>query len=714
MQKNEFHHNAYYHLACSVWQKAIRIGAIFLCLQFFFKGSVFADNILSITYPQNDLSLNYINFIFGPLSAMGPNLKTNTFSFIVVKLLALSIAVASVMATYVVFTGTMRSSNEGVFLGQQWSSMGVVVKGVVGLGLLTPDFNGYALIQKLFMTAILSGVGLANTLWSTIITDYAQGNTLLSQSQYTANDQQVAQQLMQIAIMLNVLEQSGLISDYNLNASGGDLQLSTLSSSSFSSSSSLNILKLQGTTYTTIDTNMLTELKQLLAYYYTDPTIGLIAYNILNPANQQNGFNSPSGSLALFISGDDKTLSYWASQSYQMAHTALSIVNKNAESNMDGFLKQGWLSAGSIYWKLSVNGNSTSTYSDSLTIPNDYSTDLVPFLDLINMKGAALSAALLNTKGKMSSAMPNKAGKIRQDSQYEGAVGGIDFSFDALDQVYDKLKDGKDPLIEFIRECQGKLQTIIIFFMTSIITMAVVSFFALLRYKYPMVHLAFYLISSLLIMIVSFALMLVPSVVFGGYYLPLVPMIIYSVSGFSWLFKVIEAIVAAPIVAVALIQATDDDFGKAEAATTMLLSVVLKPALMVIAFAISIRISAIGIIVYSYAMSAFLSYSQFTFTSSSFLLDKLLAYLMLNQFTIYMVVAIVSRSFSIIYQLPDQVFSWIGERGDQADVRSILHETKNGAEQGIKMMSQLFNIGIGISKVANKAFKEFSEKGSGG
>jgi defect-in-organelle-trafficking protein DotA len=181
------------------------------------------------------------------------------------------------------------------------------------------------------------------------------------------------------------------------------------------------------------------------------------------------------------------------------------------------------------------------------------------------------------------------------------------------------------------------------------------------------------------------------------------------------LFKVIEAIVASPIVAVALIQATDDDFGKAEAATTMLLSVVLKPALMVIAFAISIRISAIGIIVYSYAMSAFLSYSQFTFTSSSFLLDKLLAYLMLNQFTIYMVVAIVSRSFSIIYQLPDQVFSWIGERGDQADVRSILHETKNGAEQGIKMMSELFNIGIGISKVTNKAFKQFSEaKGSGG
>jgi hypothetical protein len=707
----------------------IRVLIISIGINLFFYTRVIAatnDSFLNILqYPDTDLSLTYINFIFGPLSQQGSALITNTFSFLVVKLLALSGAVGSIMASWVVVTGTMRSGTEGVFLGQKWGSPYVLFRGAVGLGLLTPDAYGYALIQKIFMNAIIMGIALANYLWGIVIVNYEQGNTLLAQSTATPSDKSLTYYFIEQAVLLNYLDQTQNITGYNLTGVGTKaITLHVVSGKEATADPGpLDLYELTGDSYSAVNDNMLTAVSQILAYYYNDPLVKLMAGGLIVLGNNPVGTVQTTIDQSALMSTSGQTIStedinIWMNTNFQMTHTALSVINPATQNSISQYLQQGWLTAGSIYWKLSVGGK-TQTYADSLKIASSgsvpFSTDLSSWLNALNATvfSASPSPALvsnltalyqnLQTYGK------NPAqGQLHQDSKYEGAVAGIDFSFNSLQNVYESVQQGKDPLITFIQDCQHMLESIIIFLMASLLTMTVVSLFALFRYQLPFVHQIVFFCGSILMIILSFSLIFVPPAVFGGYYLPLVPMIIFSASGFAWLFKVVEAIVAAPIVAVALIQPTDDDFGKAESAIVMLFSVILKPALMIIGFTVALRLTIIGFVVYSYAFSAITTFNQFTFTASSFMIDKILAYILLDQMVVYMVVAIVSRSFSLIYALPDQVFSWIGERPDDSDVHAIVNETKSGAEQGIKMMSQLFEVGVAVGKVGMESFQMIS------
>jgi conjugal transfer/type IV secretion protein DotA/TraY len=183
------------------------------------------------------------------------------------------------------------------------------------------------------------------------------------------------------------------------------------------------------------------------------------------------------------------------------------------------------------------------------------------------------------------------------------------------------------------------------------------------------------------------------------------PLLIYSGAVLAWFLKVIEAIVAAPFVAVALIEPSQDDFGRAEASVLLALHVMLKPALILIGLLMGGRMVTIAISLFTLPLNAYMNYDGFTVTSSDFVIERLIIYILLNQVVIYMVVGLAGRAFSLIYKIPDQVFGWIGHRGHDSDVSSMVSEAKQGAEQGIQMMQQIFKIGSAVGKVSLDAMK---------
>lgn len=81
-----------------------------------------------------------------------------------------------------------------------------------------------------------------------------------------------------------------------------------------------------------------------------------------------------------------------------------------------------------------------------------------------------------------------------------------------------------------------------------------------------------------------------------AYYVPLIPYMIFTFGAIAWFMAVVEAMVAAPIVALGIIHPEGHDaFGKGEAAIMILMNVFLRPAMMIIGFIVGISLSYVGV-----------------------------------------------------------------------------------------------------------------------
>ncbi len=81
-----------------------------------------------------------------------------------------------------------------------------------------------------------------------------------------------------------------------------------------------------------------------------------------------------------------------------------------------------------------------------------------------------------------------------------------------------------------------------------------------------------------------------------AYYVPLIPYMIFLFGAIAWFMAVIEAMVAAPIVALGVIHPEGHDiFGKGEAAIMILMNVFLRPAMMIIGFITAISLCYVGV-----------------------------------------------------------------------------------------------------------------------
>ncbi len=81
-----------------------------------------------------------------------------------------------------------------------------------------------------------------------------------------------------------------------------------------------------------------------------------------------------------------------------------------------------------------------------------------------------------------------------------------------------------------------------------------------------------------------------------AYYIPILPYMIFTFGTLAWIMAVIEAMVAAPIVALGVTHPEGHDaFGKGEAAIMILMNIFLRPALMIIGYISGIALSYVGV-----------------------------------------------------------------------------------------------------------------------
>ncbi len=201
--------------------------------------------------------------------------------------------------------------------------------------------------------------------------------------------------------------------------------------------------------------------------------------------------------------------------------------------------------------------------------------------------------------------------------------------------------------------------------------------------------------SGILVLFGIFVPVLAAMWVFGallGVYCPLIPFMIFIMTAVGWFLTVIEAIMAAPIVALGFILPNGDDLGKIEHALSILANIFLRPMLMLLGFILASRVFKAIVTFINFGMG-----SVFETINVNSIFSSLVV---MGVYTFF-IIGVINTSFSLIYALPDKVLRWIGGSPEQTDTGA-LGEAKSGGQN----MAQL--AGRGLQDMGAKAGKKLS------
>jgi defect in organelle trafficking protein DotA len=144
-----------------------------------------------------------------------------------------------------------------------------------------------------------------------------------------------------------------------------------------------------------------------------------------------------------------------------------------------------------------------------------------------------------------------------------------------------------------------------------------------------------------------------------AYYVPFLPYIMFTMGAIGWLIAVIEAMVAAPIVALGVTHPEGEGLlGKGETALMIIMNVFLRPSMMIIGFITAIILSFVStwVINAGFSNAAEVIKNSAAYTSWA----QIYAFFFLIVLYTGMYITVVQKSFTLIALLPDKVLRWIG------------------------------------------------------
>ena len=155
------------------------------------------------------------------------------------------------------------------------------------------------------------------------------------------------------------------------------------------------------------------------------------------------------------------------------------------------------------------------------------------------------------------------------------------------------------------------------------------------------------------------------------YYVPFLPYMLFTFGSIGWFMVVIEAMVAAPIVALGILHPEGHDaVGQSSQGFMILLNIFLRPVLMVFGYIFGISLSYVGVWVINAGFMNVLTYMEGTgqgawnsatngnMTGINW--TQVFGYFFASLLYTGMYLAVVQNAFTLIAELPDKVLRWVG------------------------------------------------------
>lgn len=159
-----------------------------------------------------------------------------------------------------------------------------------------------------------------------------------------------------------------------------------------------------------------------------------------------------------------------------------------------------------------------------------------------------------------------------------------------------------------------------------------------------------------------------------GIYVPLVPYIIFTATAIGWMILVVEAIVGAPIIALAMVQPSGEELGQIKAALLILANIFLRPTLMIFGFIIagSVVRAAITLVNFGFTNALDVSVPKTT----------LFGIIPVLGIYAFLVMGIVNQGFGLIYELPNKVLRYIGASPESGGAEQLMKKAEEGFGKG--------------------------------
>ena len=217
-----------------------------------------------------------------------------------------------------------------------------------------------------------------------------------------------------------------------------------------------------------------------------------------------------------------------------------------------------------------------------------------------------------------------------------------------------------------------------------------------------------------------------------AYYVPVMPYMLFIFGVIGWLMAVIEAMVAAPIVALGMTHPEGDGaLGKADQAIMILMNVFLRPAMMIIGYLAGIALCYVSIWILNSGFQHVMQFIQGEadgsggwsstawkggegYTNWAGLYGFFFSVLIYT--TLYLTLA--QKAFDLIFTLPDHIMTWIGGPASQVGEKTAQwgEETKGKVTEGGKEtmtgMAQSAKKAKGAAEMAGRAALAVATEGA--
>lgn len=648
-------------------------------------------------------------------------------------------ALATIIVSYTGIISTLNTAQEGQVMGRKWSSLWIPMRSILGMIVIVPTpASGYSVIQTIVMWCIMHGIGAADTVWNSVLQDLSSGlSPATAITRQTNTDPRItriydgleligadtAESLLRSAVCMqtifgmhnrslaepiggfrtpehsNVKNLGGKIDMYEIlqdtqNGSlrigiPGDIQFSEVCGKYTISGATPNIYEYKSAALKIMFNNLLPLAKSIVAEEIIPRDINNRVVASEDLPVQPGGFRNEA------INTYRETLKYMVKP--QKVNAVQDIVREGMES--------GWLSAGSFYFVLNQT-HAVDFHEDILVPPVTTSIPSCDDAELCSTYGPERTTALNAPLGNFLQYGPEISfmavrlwdAKIYLDNDFTMISNKLLLKYrDApeakpLDTLQTNMlnllnemlsEQHADPLI-----AQGK-------FGASIMSMSERSWLDIQNQLQTTINRAeqgYSPINSDLMQQINdlshrgSLSMAVYSIVWVigatlAIYVPLIPYMMFTVGVVGWLLLVIEAIVAAPVLAISFILPAGDELGKVVQGLLLLLNIVLRPVLMLFGFVLAIRLYQAVVKLVNFGMLA-----NFNFLNTS---DSMFAWVAV--LTIYgtFIIALSNKCFSLIYALPDKILRWMGSAPEHTDASHELHEAKSSMLKGADTVNKV-------------------------
>ncbi len=652
-----------------------------------------ADNIFQIApYDQSRL---YLNLIFGSVANVLPGGGSQLLKTGIIDFNSAILVLGGIVIIYSLLVSTINTSHDGEMLGKRWNSVWIPLRSAGGFALLIPvktaGVGGYALIQVFVMYIILQGVGAADYVWDHAIKVLISGGGQVQsttssgayeaaslmfqdwvcayeaaqlQSQTTGNTVSVTSQIVDNKILIGFQGAKPGI------CGGVDLQDVSTAGPGASIAQQVNEAS-----------ETMAQLTKTAAQDYV--------------AEYPDEENAPEIKNIL----QDAASGYTA--------TVQTLANAAGAAALQKYIQQQEASSGGgQWWQNLPGGNMTSTeqlvayseavgwfYAGALYLNMAKATDVS--VDL-TIKGPTVATADIQAvESLLTSADKSTFNDVIQDAQKFSSPTNIDPNFhfnfpqgpSGIDEIFyyafmpawsewksylsnmfttipDMMKGNftVNPILSIQslgHEIITNVEEYWIAYSAILFGISLAGSILACENPFP------YAISATLQYIMPFvtasSLLLFPAAAVMAYYVPFIPAVIFTMGAIGWLIMCIEAMIAAPIVALGILhpEGQHEVFGKSEPGIFLLINIFLRPGLMILGFLAAYVLSYIAIGAFNIVYTIFLGDQN---TSSVSIMGTSIS---LNIYA-FLLVSIVQRSFSVIHIVPDRVMRWIGHQDQLA------------------------------------------------